>query len=134
MVGAPLPWIQFGFIIDNALQTSGMKAWNQYREFILGTKFNIQKILLLYVDPHVIPSKVGDSFGYEVGAELPIFADLYIRGGLNKNSFQPHLGVYGNGHGFGLGWAFPRISFDAALSRTIEPVSTNNFLISITII
>lgn len=134
MVGVPLEWMQFGVVIDNALQSSKMQAWNQYREFILGTKFNIQKILLLYIDPHVIPDRSGETFGYEIGTELPIFTDLYIRGGLNKNSFQSHLGVYGRGHGFGLGWSFPRISFDAAFSRTIEPVETNNFLISITII
>jgi hypothetical protein len=134
MVGAPLTWMQFGVVIDNAFQSTKMKAWNQYREIILGTKFNIQKILLVYADPHVIPDKAGDTFGYELGAELPIFTDLYIRGGLNKNSFQSHLGQYGDGHGFGIGWSFPRISFDAAFSRTIIPRETNNFLISITII
>jgi hypothetical protein len=134
VAGAPLPWLEGGVIIDNLLESEKTKAWNQYREFTLGLKANIDKILLLYFDPHVIPGKPGTTFGFEAGAELPIFSDLYIRGGFNRNSFQPELGDYGHGHGFGLGWAFPRISLDFAVTRTYEPVRTNNLLFSVTIL
>ncbi len=133
-LAAPLPWLQGGIIIDNLIETDKTKIWGRYREFKLGFKFNIERILLIYADPHLIPGKPGDSFGYEAGVEVPIMADLYLRGGLNRNSFQPHLGAYGRGHGFGFGWAFPRFSIDAALTRTFEPVRTNNFLFSFTMI
>jgi hypothetical protein len=132
--GGPLPWLEAGVIIDNLFESAKTKNWNQYREFTVGLKANFQKILLVYFDPHVIPNKPGDSLGYEVGAELPIFSDLYVRAGMNKNSFQPVLGGYGHGHGFGLGWAFPRISIDAAVTRTFEPARTNNLLFSVTIL
>jgi len=132
--GAPLSWFQAGIVVDNLLETARTKTWNQFREFTVGTKFNIQKILLIYLDPHVIPGKSGDTFGYEFGAELPIFSDLYLRGGLSKNSFQPALGAYGHGHGFGFGWSFPRISIDAAVTRTFEPARTNSVLFSATIL
>lgn len=127
-------WLNAGLIVDNLLERNGTKAWGQYREFILGLKFNVQKIVLLYVDPHVIPGKPGDTFGYEAGAELPIFADLFIRAGMNRNSFQPALGTYGRGHGLGLGWAFPRISIDFAITRTFQPVRSNHLLFSVTIL
>ncbi len=133
-LGAPFPFLQTGLIVDNLLETDKTKAWNRYREFALGFKFNIDRILLFYVDPHVVPGKPGDSFGYQAGVELPIMADLFLRGGLNRNSFQPHIGAYGRGHGFGFGWAFPRLSVDLALTRTFEPVRTNNFLFSFTMI
>jgi hypothetical protein len=123
-----------GLIIDNLIESKKTKSWGQYREFVFGTKFNVEKILLIYVDPHVIPGKPGDSFGYEAGAELPLFSDLYIRAGINKNTFQPALGGYGHGHGFGFGWAFPRISFDLAVTRTFEPARTNHLLFSVTIL
>lgn len=132
--GPVTDWLQSGLIVDNLFESGKTKSWNQYREIVVGLKANVQKILLLYVDPHVIPGKPGDSFGYEVGAELPLFSDLYFRGGWNKNSFQPALGAYGHGHGFGLGWAFPRISLDLAVTRTFEPARTNNLLFSVTIL
>ncbi len=133
-IGSPLDWFQAGLVVDNLLASDKLKTWNQYREFTLGLKANIQKILLVYIDPHVIPGKPGDSFGYEVGAELPIMADLYIRGGFNKNSFQPAVGGYGHGHGFGIGWAAPRMSIDLAITRSFEPARTNNFLFSVTVL
>jgi hypothetical protein len=133
-VGGPVDWFQGGLIVDNLIASDKTKGWGEYREFILGTKFNIQKILLVYFDPHLVPGKPGDSFGYEAGVELPLMSDLYIRAGTNKNSFQPALGIYGDGHGFGIGWAAPRMSLDVAITKTIHPVPTNNFLFSVTIL
>jgi hypothetical protein len=133
-VGGPLEWLQGGLIVDNLVASDKIKAWNLYREFVLGLKFNVQKILLLYLDPQIVPGKPGDSFGYSAGFELPIMSDLYIRAGINKNTFQPALGGYGRSHGFGFGWAFPRMSFDMAITRTFEPARTNNFLFSITVL
>lgn len=134
MVGTISDWLQTGFIIDNVMSPPKSRQWNEGREIIFATKINLQKILLVYFDPHYVPSKAGSHVGYEMGLELPIMADLYIRAGLNQDSFQPHLGVYGKGFGFGFGWAAPRMSIDVSLSRTMEPVRTNNMLVSITVI
>ncbi|MBC7385717.1 MAG: hypothetical protein H7301_06100 [Cryobacterium sp.] len=134
-LGSPLPWLQTSVIVDNALQTTKSKQWGLSREIILGVKVNVEKLMLIYFDPHLVPTKpAGDSYGYELGAEIPLFTDFYIRGGINRNSFQTQLNQYGRGHGFGVGWSFPRLSLDAAMTRTISPARTNNFLISITII
>jgi hypothetical protein len=129
----PLPWFQGSLIVDNLLQTANGKNWNLYREYILGMKFSIMNILMIYFDPHLVPSKVGNSFGYEVGLELPLFQDLYLRAGKSQQSLQPHVATYGRGYGMGLGWVFPRFSLDAALYRSVEPILTNNKEISMTI-
>ncbi|MBS1962273.1 MAG: hypothetical protein JST04_08665 [Bdellovibrionales bacterium] len=133
--GEPIDWLQTGFIVDNLVENVKLtNGWNQYREFTLGLKANVMKMLFLYVDPHVTPSKPGDTFGWEAGFELPLMSDLFLRGGMNKNSFQPALGGYGHGHAFGLGMAFPRISLDLAVTRTYEPARTNSLLFSVTIL
>ena len=132
--GEPIDWLQTGLIVDNIVENDNLKAWNQYREFTLGLKANIMKMLFVFVDPHVTPSKPGDTFGWEAGLELPIMSDLFVRAGMNKNAFQPALGGYGHGHAFGLGWAFPRISLDATITRTYEPARTNSVLFSVTIL
>lgn len=133
-MGNVTEWLQTAIIVDNVVNPSKGRQWNSGRELILATKLNIQKILLIYFDPHYVPSKTGSHLGYELGLELPVMTDLFIRGGLNRDSFQPHLGAYGKGYGFGFGWSFPRMSLDASLSRTEEPARTNNLLFSITII
>lgn len=133
-LASPFKWLQSAVIVDNAVQTEKTREWGLRREFILGMKVNLEKILLVYFDPHLTPGKDGSSYGYELGAELPLMSDFYIRGGMNRNSFQPHLGVYGRGHALGLGFSFPRLSIDAAYTRTMEPVRTNNLVFSITII
>ncbi len=133
-LGNFLPWFQSGVIVDNALSSDKSRQWNSGREIIVATKFNIEKIMLIYVDPHYAPAKTGSHFGYEAGFEVPLMQDLFIRAGLNRDSFQPQLGYYGDGFGFGFGWSFPRMSIDMALSKTEGPTRTNNVLFSITII
>lgn len=133
-VASPIPWLQGSVIVDNLFESSKIKAWNRYREFTAGLKADFQKIMMVYIDPHFTPGKPGESFGYQAGIELPIMSDLFVRAGLNRNSFQPALGIYGRGHGFGLGWALPRFSVDVALTRTMEPVRTNNILFSFTVL
>lgn len=133
-LASPVSWIQAAIVVDNAVETAKTKEWGLHREFILGMKVNLEKILLVYFDPHLTPGKSGSSYGYELGAELPLMSDFYIRGGINRNTFQPHLGEYGRGHALGLGFSFPRLSIDAAYTRTMEPMRTNNLIFSITII
>lgn len=133
VIGSPIEWFQGSMVIDNLVETNKGKDWNLYREFVLGTKFSVMNLLMIYFDPHLIPNKPGKSFGYELGVELPLFTDFYLRIGKSENSMQPHIGTYGDGYGWGFGWIFPRLSIDAAIYRSVGPVLTDNKIISMTI-
>lgn len=133
MIASPIDWLQGSLVVDNVFENTKGKAWGLYREFALGIKFNVKGLLLAYVDPHYVPNKPGSAFGYEAGIEIPLFRDLFIRAGKSENSMQPHIATYGDGYGMGFGWIFPRLSIDAAFSRTVNPVQTDNRMISFTI-
>jgi len=125
VTGVPTEMIQTAFVIDNLLQTQTGLQYGLYREFILGTKFNVQKIVLVYLDPHYVPSLTSAStFGYEAGAEWPIFNDFFLRGGLFHSSNVPTLGngTRGNGFGMGVGMLGPRFSVDYGISRVLQPL------------
>lgn len=129
----PLDWLQAALTIDNILEGQKSRSWNLYREVVLGTKINIQNILMLYLDPHWAPNKPGSSFGYELGAELTVMADLFFRLGTSRDSKQAHINRYGRSYSWGFGWIFPRLSLDFAMSRTLEPLYTKNVLFSATV-
>lgn len=118
--------LQFAIIGDNLLQTKAGKTWGLTREIILGTKFNLQNILVLYVDPHYYPSieTVSLRKGYEAGIELKLGQDFSVRGGKYYHSFIPQFSGLANGVGFGAGWIGPKISLDAAIEYTKEPVKS----------
>lgn len=126
-------WLQAAAIVDNAVETGNAKAQGFYREFILGTKINLQSIMLIYLDPHWAPD-APNLFGYEGGIELTPFTDLFFRGGVFKNASQAELdNLRGQGFGFGIGWVGPRISFDYGLSHVTQPVSCVAQMIGTTI-
>ena len=103
MTGIPMDLIQTAFIVDNLVETQTGKQYGLYREFIVGTKFNVEKIILIYIDPHYVPDLTTSSkFGYEGGAEWPIFNDFFLRGGLFHSANVPTLGYGTRGNGFGL--------------------------------
>ena len=79
-------WFQTSLIVDNMLQSAPNMGF--YREFIIGTKINIDRMLLLYFDPHWAPSLPSDqsSLGYEAGLEIPVFSDFFIRMGRFESS------------------------------------------------
>src|SRR5579885_2081449 len=52
--GVPSNFVQLSFIVDNLVESADEKALGFYREFILGTKVNLNKLLLLYFDPHLV--------------------------------------------------------------------------------
>jgi len=133
MIASPIDWFQGSFVVDNLIESSKAQTWNLYREFAFGFKFNVKSMLMAYFDPHYIPNKPGAAFGYEFGLELPLFQDFFLRWGKSENSMQPHVAAYGDGYGMGIGWIFPRLSIDLALSRTVNPVQTNNKMISFTV-
>ena len=117
--------IQTAFIVDNLVETQTGKQYGLYREFIVGTKFNVEKIILIYIDPHYVPDLTTSSkFGYEGGAEWPNFNDFFLRGGLFHSANVPTLGygTRGNGFGLGVGMVGPRFSMDYGISRVLQPL------------
>ncbi len=114
--------IQVSVVVDNLLENSAGKSRGLYREFTLGSKFNVEKIVLVYADPHFVPGLSKDRFGYETGLEFVMLADFFLRVGMFKHSNVPSLSSRGNGYGTGFGWVGPRMSFDYGLERTVEPV------------
>lgn len=124
MTFAPSQSLQFAAIADNLFESDTGKRYNLYREFILGSKLNLENILTLYFDPHWTPSLPQQVYGYEAGAEVGIFKDFFLRVGKFKNASIPHQdGVRGQGYSFGAGWLAPKLSLDFAMSHDIEPVA-----------
>ena len=115
-------WFQTVLVVDNLIESSAAKARGLYREFIVGTKINLQGKLMLYIDPHYIPDlPQGGTFGHEIGVEITTFQDLYLRIGNFRNANIPFEVQNGNGWGLGVGFVAPRMSFDYGLSRVIDP-------------
>lgn len=114
--------LQLAAIVDNIHQSAEAKSRGMLRQYTLGTKFNIQKMLLIYFDPHYTPDVTQTArYGYQAGAEIPTFTDLFIRGGLFRSSSIPTQATYGKGWGTGFGWIGPRLSIDYAFSRVQQP-------------
>jgi hypothetical protein len=127
-------WAMVSFMADNLVDSQGMKNQNFYREFTLGTKFNIKNLMLIYVDPHYAKNAPGSDFGYENGVELTPFTDLFIRLGMFRASNIPELqNSRGRGYGFGVGWVGPKLSLDYGLKRTLEPVQNNTHNVGMTV-
>lgn len=133
--GVTTEWVQTSIIVDNIVQSATAKQYGLYRELILGTKFNLQQILLVYVDPHYTPDlKTSSKFGFEAGAEWPLFNDLFLRGGYFRSSNIPALPeTFGRGFGMGLGFLAPRVSIDYGVSRVLEPTIGTVQIIGLTI-
>ena len=131
-----LPWLNAAFIVDNLFSGSGAQAQGFYREFILGTKINVQGIVFIYLDPHLAPDVPNQSaVGQESGVEFQVLQDLFLRLGLFHNSKVPYLDntVRGRGYGAGIGWLAPKISLDYGIQRVVDPVSTVTQLVGMTI-
>lgn len=128
-------WLQAAVIVDNVFDGRAMKAQGLYREFILGTKFSIQNLAFVYLDPHYAPNIPNQPrFGYENGLELTPLQDIFLRLGMFRNSNIPELGnIRGRGYGFGLGWIAPRLSLDYGLKRTLEPYTNNTHNVGMTV-
>ena len=124
-------WLTTVFVLDNIFSNPLAQSRGYYRQFILGTKFNIQGITMIYLDPHLAPDVPNQSsFGYQAGTEFNPLEDLFLRIGLFHNSPVPALfNVWGRGYSVGAGWIGPKISFDYGLSRVVDPLSnvTHNF-------
>jgi hypothetical protein len=115
-------WFQTAFIIDNLFEAGTSRGL--YREYILGTKFNINSIFLIYIDPNFTPTLPENqpTWGYEAGMEFPFFSDFFLRLGTFKNSNIPYEARRGDGYGIGAGWIGPRLSLDYSFSRSLRPI------------
>ncbi len=130
-------WFQTALVVDNLLETASSRGF--YREFTLGTKFNLSSIILIYIDPLWVPNLPVDqstnqaTWGFESGVEFPFFSEVFLRVGTFKNATVPYQAQRGNGYGLGLGWMGPKLSFDYSFSRVITPISTlsHNFGMSV---
>ena len=126
-------WLQTAIVVDNLLESAQNQGY--YREWILGTKFNVMSILLIYLDPHWIPSLTAKQtqFGYEAGVEFPFFSQVFLRVGKFKTSKIPYQNQYGDGFGVGLGWLAPKLSLDYSFSQVTTPIESNshNFAMSV---
>lgn len=137
--GVATEWFLASFIIDNLIESDAAKAHNLYREFTLGTKFNIMKILLIYIDPHFAPdlpdalSSDNSTFGYNAAAEITVMSDFFLRMGLYKNSYVPFEAQRGDGFSLGFGWVGPRMSLDYGMTHATTPTTgiMHNFGITI---
>lgn len=121
----PVEWFQVAAVVDNALDSEASRARGLRREFILGTKFNLDRIVLVYFDPQYAPARPGSQrYGFSAGLEFVLMADLFLRTGMFRNTVIPHaMNTVGRGYGVGLGWVGPRMSLDYGLSRTVDPRS-----------
>ncbi len=133
MSGLLADWFQSALIVDNMFEA----ARNQglYREFTLGTKFNVSKIILLYVDPNWTPSipDPAPKWGYQAGAEFPFFQEVFFRLGIFRNSSIPYQSQRGDGYGIGLGWMAPKLSLDYAFSKVTLPLASISHNFGITV-
>jgi hypothetical protein len=131
--GVPTDWFQTALVVDNVLETDEGARHGLYREYTLGTKFNVMGIVIAYLDPHYTPSLDSGKFGHEIGLEFILMKDLFLRFGNFRNSNIPWLAVRGRGYSTGLGWLSPRMSVDYALSRVLEPRVDTAHTFSITL-
>ncbi|HTL11709.1 MAG TPA: hypothetical protein VL588_04440 [Bdellovibrionota bacterium] len=117
----PTTWLQSALIIDNLFKSKASAQRNAHREIILGTKTNIMEMLIIYFDPHWIPDNPdGQTFGHELGIEIPVFSDFFLRLGQFSNAYQPFLYGLAEGLSSGLAWVAPKLSVDIALTRVLH--------------
>jgi hypothetical protein len=132
--GLPYDFLQISAIVDNIVQSEDEKAHGFFREYTLGTKANLESILLLYFDPHLTPDDpVNNSFGYEMGVEWPIMQDFFLRIGMFKNANVALANIRGRGYSFGFGWIAPRISLDYGFVRVVDPATFNGHVFGFTV-
>jgi hypothetical protein len=124
-------WLQAVAIVDNIVESDLGKQFNFYREFIIGVKVNIDKQLFIYFDPHLVPD-LPSTYGHELGVEVTPLSDFFIRLGQFTNA-KSSANIYGNGFGVGIGWLFPRASFDYGLERQLSPVGIVNHMLGMTL-
>jgi hypothetical protein len=112
--------LQFAVIGDQLFESTASKARGLYRQATVGVKYNLEKLLLLYADPHYAPKGTTGRYGYNVGAEIVVMNDFFLRAGYFRNSYVPQTLTNERGYGAGAGWMGPKISFDYGFQRVLS--------------
>lgn len=116
-------WLQIALMADNLIESNEARLIHNEREIIIGTKFNIMGIVILYLDPVFAPSRAeGEQLGYRASAELTLFKEFFFRIGRFEKMIIPYYSDLASGLTFGAGWVAPRLSLDYGLSRVLEPL------------
>lgn len=107
-------------VVQTSLSIDGLFQKTSQREMIFGSRWNLSSWAVFYADLHRRGSPFDHPWGYAMGLELPVFQDLFIRGGqfYQINSIQP---ILSRGYAFGLGWLAPRLSLNYSTSWVKEP-------------
>jgi hypothetical protein len=117
-------WLQASLIADNLFQSASKLGLN--RHYILGTKLNVMRILMIYIDPHWVhqpmPQFNQKHFGYQAGIEFPFMEQLFLRAGKFQNSTIPYQGQSGDGYGLGAGWLAPKLLLEYSLSKVTSGI------------
>ena len=128
-------WVQAALIIDNILNNG--KSQGFVREVILGTKFSLNNVLSIYIDPH-FTGDLDRKWGFEAGAEFPFFSDLFFRIGKFQSATVPFISQRvanqrGDGYGAGVGWLAPKLALEYGYSRVLAPLSAYSHQFGVTI-
>lgn len=119
------PYIQVALVANNLLKLDGSRGAGWEREIIVGSKFNIEGIFLVYVDPHyTLDPSDGEVLGYEAGGEISIFHDFMLRAGHFMNVTVPFQTERATGFSLGGGWIGPRFAIDYGLTRVFESLGS----------
>jgi hypothetical protein len=131
---APFDWFQISATADNLVTNSNTSQLGLHRELVLGTKFKATEKLLFYIDPHfrlgaIDSLRMSSATGYEIGSEIGLFKDFYLRLGRFKNVTRTEARANADGFGYGFGWIAPRVSLDYGTERILTPTDqlTHNF-------
>ena len=126
-------WMQASLTLDNLRQSDEGRARGFYREIALGTKFTIEGVCWIFFDPHWTPDLPTGEKGFNLGLELPLLNDFFLRLGKFNDSHVAFENANGSGYGMGAGWMGPKISFDYAFQRVISPLSGSAHVFGMTI-
>ncbi|MBI2712538.1 MAG: hypothetical protein HYX41_06780 [Bdellovibrio sp.] len=112
---------RFALVVDNLLESlSGSRF---YREFVFGSKVQLNSSFSLYLDPHWSADATGNqgTFGFEGGAELRVLEYFFLRTGGFSSSTLPFQALRGSGFSAGLGLSMPKVSMDYSISQVVQP-------------
>ncbi|OFZ20607.1 MAG: hypothetical protein A2X94_11335 [Bdellovibrionales bacterium GWB1_55_8] len=125
-------WLQVVGLVDNLFESG--TTLGLLREYALGTKINVSRIILFYFDPHIAPALTpASTFGHESGAEFVMASDLFLRVGAFRNAYIPFLESRADGYGLGLGWIGPRMQLDWGMTRALRPTAATSHIFGATL-
>lgn len=115
-------WLTVSATVSNIIESEGSRNLQFLRSYELGSKINLEGFAILYLDPSYTPHAApGSEFGQQVGLEIPVFTDLFLRAGYFRNTSTPILDSRSKGYSAGAGWVAPKLSLDYGFVHSTEP-------------